>query len=164
MNCMKREAFTKLLKSAHARELELNSTKGKDYAGDDDALRNFKEAADDLGLTPEQVLGVYLHKHYSAIRSYIEHGALASEPIQGRIDDARLYLALFEGLVQERADAAAPSEPKPKRTRRTAAQIAADKAAATEPIDSSPVVSESAPDPFAEPVPVVEPVADSPQA
>lgn len=120
---MDRSTFTKLLEKSHARELKLNGTKGKDYAGDEDALRNFKEAAAELGLTPEKVLGVYLHKHYSAIRTYIETGAVSSEGIEGRIDDARLYLALLEGLVVEKQD-------KPtRRPRRTKAEIEAERVA-----------------------------------
>jgi hypothetical protein len=148
---MDRTKFTELLERSHQRELALNNTKGKDYAGDEDALRNFKEAAAELGLTPEQVLGVYLHKHYAAIRSYIENGSVASEPIQGRIDDARLYLALLQGLVEEsgpkkrgRKAKAVTADPEPEpvaqpvepvadkptpRPRRTSAQVKADKEA-----------------------------------
>lgn len=84
---------------------QLNATKGKDYAGDDDALANFKRAAENLGLSPTEVWGVYASKHWDAIMSFIKNGGqLESEPIEGRIDDLMVYLLLFKGLVQEQAD------------------------------------------------------------
>lgn len=84
--------------------MELNTTKGHDYAGDEDALSNFKRNAERLKLTPEQVLMVYLGKHLDAIYTYCAEGQVESEPIEGRIDDAILYLLLLKGLVHESLD------------------------------------------------------------
>ena len=41
-------------------------------------------------ITPQMALLVYLEKHMDAIRSYIRYGSVMSEPIEGRIKDARV--------------------------------------------------------------------------
>lgn len=99
---MDRTEFQSMLQGEFDRILELNTTKGNDYAGNEDALANFKNAAVRLGLTPEQVWGVYADKHWSAIMTYCKDGQVESEPIEGRIRDAVLYLLLLMGLVIEK--------------------------------------------------------------
>jgi hypothetical protein len=80
---------------------DLLTNKGREYAGDYDALGNFK-AANDLGLTPEQKLGVLMDKHYSSIKSYIKHGKIFSnEPIEGRINDLINYAFLLRCLIKD---------------------------------------------------------------
>jgi len=98
---MQRDKFEQLLKGLQAAEMQINQTKGREYAqGDEDALRNFKEAARFLGLTPLQVCGVYMYKHFASIISYADHEqSLSEESIEGRVADLRLYAALFLGLV-----------------------------------------------------------------
>lgn len=102
---MNRSKFGDLMDSVYDDLKRLNRTKGHDYAGDDDALANFKLAGQRLGLTPEAVWGVYASKHWSAIETYIKEGQVESEPIEGRIKDAILYLFLLMGLVAESYDA-----------------------------------------------------------
>lgn len=80
---------------------KLNDTKGREYAGDDDALANFHNRAEQMGITPMQVWGIFYGKHSDAIYAYIRNGKVLSEPIEGRIDDAILYLILLKGLVLE---------------------------------------------------------------
>lgn len=80
---------------------ELNKKKGADYAGDEDALANFKEAAADIGVSPYVIWYVYFHKHLSAVKRFVEKGQVESEPIEGRIDDAILYLFLLRGLIKD---------------------------------------------------------------
>lgn len=99
---MNRENFLTLMSRAYDDLVELNKTKGKDYAGDEDALSNFKDAAEQLGVAPEQVWAVYAHKHWSAIVSYCARGQVESEPIEGRIKDLILYGFLLLGLVHDR--------------------------------------------------------------
>jgi hypothetical protein len=81
-------------------------TKGEEYTvSDEDKFKNFKSIAERLGLTPEMIALVYTLKHMDSIRNYVIHGKESSnEPIRGRIQDARNYLALLGGMIQERAD------------------------------------------------------------
>lgn len=80
---------------------KLNRTKGRDYSGDEDVLENFKRNAERLGLTKEQVLGVYMNKHLDAIYTYISTGKVESEGIEGRIHDAVFYLILLLVMAEE---------------------------------------------------------------
>lgn len=89
-----REEFERLLAT--------NTTKGHDYAGEADALANFKRAGARWGVTPVQAWGIYAGKHIEAIETYVREGAVQSEPIEGRIHDLLLYGFLFLGLVHER--------------------------------------------------------------
>lgn len=102
---MDRKQFTDLLVALHEKEIETNRTKGKEYAGDEDVLSNFKELSKELDLTPEKVLWVYLKKHLSAIRTYCNLGDLYStEDLASRILDARLYLALLLAMQTEKTE------------------------------------------------------------
>lgn len=107
---MDRVAFGALLDATHARVVALNETKGEDYSGADDVLRNFREAALDVDTTPERTWLVYFHKHFAAIRAYIVNGRVHSEPIEGRIIDAILYLYLLLAMVEERLGTTRPLE------------------------------------------------------
>jgi hypothetical protein len=76
-------------------------TKGADYSGLNDRLRNFKEDGKELGLTPLMFWAVYLRKHLAAIWTYVRQGQVASEPIRSRFVDAINYLILGAALVDE---------------------------------------------------------------
>ena len=93
------EVRTKLLEES----LALTLKKGKDYTkGSEDVLRNFKETGADLGLSPEQVWGIFAKKHFDAIMSYIKHGGKhESEPIAERIKDLLNYLVLLYAILNE---------------------------------------------------------------
>ena len=39
-----------------------------------------------------------------AIRTYIRFGSVMSEPIEGRIKDARVYLSLLRAMVEQKKD------------------------------------------------------------
>ncbi len=99
---MHRQSFLDLLDREFSKIRKINETKGADYAQEEDALSNFKSAADRLGLTPEQVWAVYGDKHWSAVMTYCRESAVASEPIEGRLHDVILYCFLLLGLVEER--------------------------------------------------------------
>jgi hypothetical protein len=96
---MQREEFDRFRDEVYRGIVGLNATKGHDYAGEEDALVNFKEAADELGVSPYTIWFVYFHKHWSAIRTFLREGQVESEAIEGRIDDAILYLFLLRGLI-----------------------------------------------------------------
>lgn len=108
---MKRDQFEQRLKFLQEWELSVNRSKGVEYAGEDDALLNFKEDGHDLNLPPRQVLAVHLNKHLKAIRYFLRNGKILSEDIHGRIMDARLYLALLDALIcEESAPLKLPAE------------------------------------------------------
>lgn len=84
----------------------LLTLKGADYEvgnhadADRKRLSNFYAEAETLGLTPFQVLGVYMHKHLRAIDNFLAKGKVESEPIEGRITDAVNYMLLLYKLVE----------------------------------------------------------------
>lgn len=86
---------------------KLLMAKGKDYAGDQDALSNFKGVARRLGLSKYQVWGVYFLKHIMSITNSIianpKNPQVESEPLESRITDAINYLVLFEALLKEKS-------------------------------------------------------------
>ncbi len=109
---MKREDLVSLLEVLQQDEMEINLSKGREYAqGDEDALQNFKVISKLVKLmfgadvSPEIVSFVYMAKHLLAIGDYVKHGdSRSNEPITGRVEDARLYLALLLGLLEDAAD------------------------------------------------------------
>lgn len=98
---MNRVEFSDLINKFHDQILDLNATKGHDYAGDEDALANFKEAGRQAGVPPEQVWAIYTYKHWSAIMTFCKEGHVTSEPIEGRITDLILYSYLLLGLIHD---------------------------------------------------------------
>ena len=83
------------------RLIQLSKTKGAEYAGNDNAFANFERLSTSLGLTREQVLMVYLTKHLDGINNWVKTRKEFSEPIEGRIEDAILYLHLLHAMVIE---------------------------------------------------------------
>jgi DNA-binding SARP family transcriptional activator len=94
------EEAEKLAEKMYQEELAIGKTKGKEYT-QTDRLDNFKRLAKELGVDPKVILWIYLRKHIDSIVSFIKTGGVLSEPIQGRITDARVYLFLLRGLVEE---------------------------------------------------------------
>jgi hypothetical protein len=85
--------------------------KGGEYAGSDDRLANFKRGAMNSGVTPLQVLHIYLSKHYDAFSTFVKDTAAGnlrelSEPIEGRLDDLINYCLLAKALIKEEREIA----------------------------------------------------------
>ena len=81
---------------------DILGTKGEVYPSGDDALGNFKRGAIDTELPIEKVWQIYFCKHYDAIKSYVKGIYKDSEPIEGRIIDAIVYLGLLYAIVREK--------------------------------------------------------------
>lgn len=102
--------FRNSIDDLYARLIALTATKGEEYKRrEDNQFANFDRAAAELGMTREQVLMVYLAKHYNSIITFVRDSASGltfnyAEPITGRIDDAILYLLLLRGMVSGRTD------------------------------------------------------------
>lgn len=93
--------FGLLLEEIHRQELEVRDAGQSEYAHDlDNAHANFDRLASALGLSPEQVLWVYLQKHMDGILAWINGHKSQREDVRGRIKDARCYLALLWGMVE----------------------------------------------------------------
>jgi len=97
-----------LLSNLQVDEMAVWAGKNSDYASrgaNGDPFTNFDDIAADTGITPEQVLYIYMAKHLRAIRAYITHGTLESgESLWGRIIDARNYLAILAGMAKAKGD------------------------------------------------------------
>lgn len=104
---MNRVDFERLLDSTFQSVRGINRTKGREYADDDDALRNFKKNGPLLGLTPTQHWGVLFLKHVDALVAFARDGEVKSEPIESRVHDVILYAGLLLGLVEDRRAAEA---------------------------------------------------------
>lgn len=65
------------------------------------AFRNFENLARELGLDRKTVLWIYLRKHLDGILAHINGHVSQREPVQGRIKDARVYLCLLRGMIDE---------------------------------------------------------------
>jgi hypothetical protein len=100
---MTNKEFYELLEKMNVEEKETMVGKGKEYTmSSDDKLRNFKEVGKMLGISPIKVAAIYWLKHIFSIINYLKTGTVSStEPIEGRIMDARNYLALIRGIIEE---------------------------------------------------------------
>jgi hypothetical protein len=101
---MKQEDFNEMRERVFARCKELTKSKGNDYTkGSVDVLKNFKENADEFGMTELQACGLYTKKHINAIFNYIKSdGAFESEPISERIVDGINYLIFLQALIEDK--------------------------------------------------------------
>ena len=79
----------------------MGATKGKEYSNSESRFANFDRLAAELGLTNIQVAWVYTKKHLDGIVSYCRTKQILSEPIEGRIVDAIVYLTLIAGMIEE---------------------------------------------------------------
>ena len=100
---MKVRDFFKWSDSMQKEENRLMKVKGQEYTvSDEDKFKNFKSIGERVGLRAEYVALIYLLKHMDSIRNYVLTGKEASdEPIMGRIQDARNYLLLLGGIIEE---------------------------------------------------------------
>jgi hypothetical protein len=99
--------FRALIREVAEDLCEINETKGREYAGEDDALAFFHEQAQELGLSLEQGWGVLARKHWRSLTTFVKEPLMPlSEPIEGRAEDLILYSLLFIAMQRERAQQA----------------------------------------------------------
>jgi hypothetical protein len=103
---MKVPDFIKWAESMQQEEHKIMLDKGKEYTvSDEDKFKNFKSIGERLNLAPKIVVMIYLLKHMDSIRNYVLTGKESStETIMGRIQDARNYLLLLGGVIEEEKD------------------------------------------------------------
>jgi hypothetical protein len=74
----------------------------KEYARkQNNAFANFERIGDNLNLSREKVLLVYLLKHMDGITAHIEGHSSQREDVRGRITDAIVYLCLLWGMIED---------------------------------------------------------------
>lgn len=99
---MTKDGFAKHLAMLQKAEREVREAGQKEYAHvEEDAFANFVRVGNALGIDKEKVLMVYLLKHIDGINAWINGHRSQRESIHGRIKDARLYLALLDGMIAE---------------------------------------------------------------
>ena len=82
--------------------MDMGATKGKEYSNSENRFGNFDRLAVELDLTNIKVAWVYTKKHLDGIASFCRTQKELSEPIEGRIVDAIVYLTLIAGMIAER--------------------------------------------------------------
>jgi hypothetical protein len=109
---MNRQRFEEIWRAFVAKEMPLMISKGADYSNNEEALQNFKDAADFLGTTTPEIAITYLMKHLSAIKNMLgsppsalawtinRDGVMVEGPLQ-KISDARNYLAIFAMCLED---------------------------------------------------------------
>lgn len=100
---MERAEFNQIIKETFDSIEKLNSTKGREYAREEEVFADFTETATAVGITPDQALQTYATKHWRAIQSYAKREQVLSEPIEGRIDDLILYMILYKAMIRARS-------------------------------------------------------------
>lgn len=84
------------------------NTKGKDYSGEADRYREFKETAEFLGINKYEVLLVHLNKQYRGLVNRVKNidndttnGTGEIESLESRVIDIMNYLCLLLGMADE---------------------------------------------------------------
>ena len=99
---MTKDNMKVLMGLLQATEMKMREAGQEEYSHDEDnAFANFERVAKLTDMNREQVLFVYLLKHIDGISAYIKGHRSQRESIQGRITDARVYLALLYGMIHE---------------------------------------------------------------
>ena len=84
----------------------------KEYArSDDNVFANFDRVSNQLTISSEKALMVYLLKHIDGISSYIEGHESQREDVSGRIKDAIVYLFLLWAMIDGQKELDAIKEP-----------------------------------------------------
>lgn len=110
MRKMGNREFQKRVQETFAQIETLTASKGEEYAEGRAASNqhaNFDHEATELDMSPEKVAMVYLGKHMSSIKSWVkglegQTSVTASEPMEGRFNDAILYLLLLKCMYIRR--------------------------------------------------------------
>jgi len=102
---MNQQALTRTIEETLESCKKLLDVKGREYSDHADRLANFKRGSMLTKLSPEQVLFVYMSKHYDAIATYTQMGQIeGGEDIYGRLKDLINYCLLMTALIAERGN------------------------------------------------------------
>lgn len=103
---MTKAEFAAYLETRFEAIRQLRAAGQAEYAHADSAFDNFERLATECGFPGvgrEQILWVYLKKHLDGILSHLRGKRSQREPVQGRIQDAIVYLFLLMGMEDQNA-------------------------------------------------------------
>lgn len=83
--------------------LKIIADKGRDYAPENIAMIDVFYAAAEMGIRPQQVLWIYVRKHLTALRAWMQHGSVHSEAVHSRLLDVANYMAMIDFVNQHSA-------------------------------------------------------------
>jgi len=97
------EDFDEVIEEFHEATVDILSSKGDEYATDDDRLMNFRTVGDMAGMDPEEVTVTYLLKHVQRLSKAVREDDYewawrhddGSEALKQRVADAINYLLLL---------------------------------------------------------------------
>ncbi len=93
---MNTKEFNLLVNTIHAQCKKVLATKGVDYTPDAaNRLSQFEDIAEVVGITPRQVIGVFLLKHQESIAKVIRGEPLKGEQLLHKVIDEINYLCLL---------------------------------------------------------------------
>lgn len=101
---MTRDEFAAYLETRFEAIRQLRAAGQREYSHNNSAFDNFERLARECqfeGVEREQILWVYLKKHLDGILSHLRGNRSQREPVQGRIQDAIVYLFLLMGMEDE---------------------------------------------------------------
>lgn len=104
---MNQKDFAELCQQIQCDTTDILILKGREYAGSEDRLANFKRNAALSGVDPLTVLHVYMAKHWDSFSTYVRDMQAKqprglSEPIEGRLHDLINYAILAIALIQDK--------------------------------------------------------------
>ena len=102
---MDQERMKRLMDNIFSHVQQTRNAGQKEYARNvDNAFANFERIGENLDLSREKVLMVYLLKHIDGIASYVDGHNSQREDVTGRIIDVIVYLCLLWGMHLDNKD------------------------------------------------------------
>ena len=99
---MKKEEFNELFLDIMMEVKQTRDAGQKEYAHtEENVFANFERVADNLDISREQALMVYLMKHIDGINAWVKGHKSQREEVTGMIKDAIVYLCLLWGMANE---------------------------------------------------------------
>ena len=104
---MKQVEFAALLDKIQEQEREVRKAGQAEYSREEDnCFANFDRIGKMLDLSREKVLWIYFYKHIDGIVAHINGHTSQREDVRGRIKDARMYLGLLWGMLDDKEEQA----------------------------------------------------------
>ena len=98
---MKKQEFNELFLNIMMEVKQTRDAGQKEYAHtEENVFANFERVANNLDISKEQALMVYLSKHIDGINAWVKGHKSQREDVRGRIKDAIVYLCLLWGMAE----------------------------------------------------------------